>query len=293
MANPETSLQRSGWMKIELQPSLRAAIEHLFFDICSYVLLLVRDSGVAIGAGRVQAFADAVAERDVAASERALQEVLLETCRVDRKLLGKLYDIGTRPMKFLSGMALFDDPQIRAIVDGFFAGASTPLLVRPYNGETLHFFPPGAENHKYNLPIHQDFPYLLQSPRQLTFWLNLTENSGRDAGRIRIYPDTHHLGVPKTRKNPVGHYEVATEFYPAVDLDRHVDSESSLFEMYAVDSLTWHSSIPNTSADSSRITYIFRISDIGCDLRVPFGVDRSVTGSQAFEDLYPELYLPT
>src|SRR5690606_17019846 len=189
------------------------------------------------------------------------------------------------------GRTLFFAPEIEKIVDDFFANDThKPLLVAPYNGETLHVFPPGDENFRYNLPIHQDYPYLLQSSRQLTFWLNLTDNSGGKAGGIRVFPRTHRHGVATTFAGEHGHYEVATDRYPDFDPSICNDSMGDLFEMYAIDSLTWHTSLRNETKDEVRITYIFRISDIGGADRIPFGMDRA-TGQARFEDMHTSLYV--
>ena len=131
----------------------------------------------------------------------------------------------------------------------------------------------GEENFKYNLPIHQDFQYLMQSSSQLTFWLNITDNTNKNAGGIRLYPKTNKLGIAETKKDINGHYEVIDEKYPQVNLNNFTSSKNTAFELYAVDSLTWHKSLHNISKDSVRITYIFRFSDIGSKQRIKYGLD--------------------
>ncbi|MBX3508044.1 MAG: hypothetical protein KF714_04605 [Parvibaculum sp.] len=286
----QPTLDRDGWEKVEVAGALKLQIEVLYRDLCAYTLILADDGAVttppALGSLR-----EALADGSVFEIEPYFQSVLLSLARTDRKVLGKIYDIGTRPMKLMSGRKLFYAPEIEKIADQFFASNThQPLLVSPFNGETLHVFPPGVENYRYNLPIHQDYPYLLQSSRQLTFWLNLTDNSGGRAGGIRVYSGTHRHGIAMTFAGEHGHYEVATEHYPNFDPSRYNDSAGGLFEMYAVDSLTWHASLRNETEDQVRITYIFRISDIGAPDRVPFGMDRA-TGQAKFEDLHADLYI--
>lgn len=285
------SLAEDGWERIVFSDALKRDVEALFFDVCNYLLVLVKnDARFDETAQRL--LRKAVTDRDAVAAERHLQTITLELNAKDRKLLGKLYDLGTRPMRLMSGMRLFFNPQIQQIVEQFFGQPEAPsILVRPFNGETLHVFPPGEENYRYNLPVHQDFPYLLQSEKQLTFWLNLTDNLNGEAGGVRIYPRTHKLGLPKTTKNTFGHYEVAVEHYPEFDQNDYVESASGMFELYAIDSLTWHSSVPSISKDSTRLTYIFRVSDIGAPDRIPYGADRSHPQGKRFENLYPELYI--
>jgi hypothetical protein len=49
-------------------------------------------------------------------------------------------------------------------------------------------------------------------------------------------------------------------------------------------------SIPNTSSDSVRQTYIFRTSDIGAPGRLPYGQDTSGSEEAMFEDYYGEQF---
>lgn len=283
------TLASDGWEPLSVQGDLQHCIEALFRDLCAYTLVIA-DDGRIIAPLELKKFREALAEGAAVEVEPLFQEALIAIARKNRKLLGKLYDIGTRPMKLLSGRALFFSPEIGKVISGFFShGTHNPLLVSPYNGETLHVFPPGEENYRFNLPVHQDYPYLLQSSRQLTFWLNLTNNSGAKVGGIRIFPGTHRHGVARTFAGEHGHYEVATNTYSDFNPSLFHDSEGGLFDMYAVDSLTWHTSLRNETEDQVRITYIFRVSDIA-DSRVPFGMDRS-TGEARFEDLHAALYV--
>jgi hypothetical protein len=287
----QPGLVRDGWKKIEITGTLEQRVEALFRDLCAYTLVIADDGGVTPPAA-LEHFRQALTEGGtVSEIEPLFQSVLLSIARTDRKVLGKIYDIGTRPMKFMSGRSLFFAAEIEKVLGEFFTtDTHQPLLVTPYNGETLHVFPPGEENFRYNLPVHQDYPYLLQSSRQLTFWLNLTDNSEGKAGGIRVFPGTHRHGVAKTFAGEHGHYEVATDRYPDFDPSACNDSKGGLFEMYAVDSLTWHTSLRNETEDQVRITYIFRISDISGVERIPFGMDRA-TGQARFEDFHAELYI--
>jgi hypothetical protein len=266
-------LKDSGFSKINVTGELLKDIEGLYFDMCNYFCIILQDSKLDINEENFIEFKRLL--KDGGSSQEVdvfFQKLLLEVNRKQRKLLGKLYDIGTRPMKLLSGENIFHNEEIQKIISDFFF-EDRPLLVKPSNGETMHIFPPGPENFKYNLPIHQDFPYLMQSPSQLTFWLNLTQNTGKQSGGVRIYPGTHKLFVPRTRKDENGHFEVETESYAGFDRNKYVDSVGSQFELYAIDSLTWHSSNRNISDDSVRLTYIFRVSNIGSQCRVKYGLD--------------------
>ena len=80
-----------------------------------------------------------------------------------------IYDIGTGPAKLLSAMRLKLHPTFVGLARAVFG--TSAVLASPTLSDTLHVFPPGAENFRFNLPIHQDYPYLMQSPAQLTLWV--------------------------------------------------------------------------------------------------------------------------
>jgi hypothetical protein len=81
------------------------------------------------------------------------------------------------------------------------------ILVTPQSGDTLHFFPPGSEFYKYNLPPHQDYQYLMQSPSQITFYMGLSKYKD-DVGGLRIWEKSHKLGILPTTTNEFGSFEV-------------------------------------------------------------------------------------
>jgi len=89
-----------------------------------------------------------------------LNELITQLSKNNRKEVGYIYDLGTRPMKLLRRINLKNHPKIISLINVFFKNKS--ILANPHLGETLHIFPPGKENYKYNLPMHRDYPYLMQ-----------------------------------------------------------------------------------------------------------------------------------
>lgn len=112
-------------------------------------------------------------------------------------------------------------------------------------------------------------------------------------GGVRLFSGTHKYGIPITSVDVNGHYEVAgvgkSDLGAVLARHEYVDSESSLFEFYAVDSLLWHQSLRSQAFDSVRVTYIFRFSDIGNSCRLPYGLDTSKGAS--FRTLYSSLFI--
>lgn len=283
-------LIQNGVQKIEIGHRLENDILEFLYDICGVIILFLQ--GDKFNNSILNLFKESYKCGNKKKVIELLDSVLISINEIDRSVIAKIYDMGTRPTRFLSANQLFYNEQIQEIVDHFFKNNShTPILVKPFNGETLHVIPPGEENFRFNLPIHQDFPYLLQSEKQLTFWLNLTKSNKQDQGGIRVYPDTHKYGIPYTKKDDHGHYEVDIASYPEFDESKYIDSESSQFELYAIDSLTWHASRRNISPEGVRMTYIFRISDVSDKYAINYGQDGLMDSQKKFEDIYTELYV--
>tara|TARA_B100000787_G_scaffold154059_1_gene128659 strand:+ start:895 stop:1776 length:882 start_codon:yes stop_codon:yes gene_type:complete len=152
-----------------------------------------------------------------------LNELITQISKTNRKEIGYLYDLGTRPMKLLSGINLKNHPKIISLINVFFKNKS--ILANPYLGETLHIFPPGKENYKYNLPMHQDYPYLMQSPEQITSYINLGNLQSNGNGGIKVWLGSHKEGITSSRiikknkkrvtknKNYIERKYLATNFY--------------------------------------------------------------------------------
>jgi hypothetical protein len=63
-----------------------------------------------------------------------------------------------------------DAPHVTSALSLYIRRIHLGKLASPALSDTLHVFPPGTENLRSNLPIHQDYPYLMQSPAQITVW---------------------------------------------------------------------------------------------------------------------------
>jgi len=301
-----SQLKEHGFCRLQPSKGLNALIKRFFHDICKYALI-VYDDASHNSAKKIlrRELTKAIEEDEPLLSSHYLNLIFMDIANTDRSLLGYIYEMGTCPSKFDSARLLASSDDIRNINNAFFGAknlkgettasrrTSHPLIVMPHNGETLHLFPPGDQEFKHNLPIHQDFPYLLQSQSQITYWLNLSNSITCYNGGIRLYRRTHTYQLPITTTNHLGHYEVhglpEQDAKTVLHAHEFVDSESTLFELYAVDSLLWHQSLRSKAKDSVRMTYIFRFSDINTPDRLPFGVDTSKGNS--FKDHFSNLYL--
>ena len=208
--------------------------------------------------------------KDIILIDQAMQKAMQEVQSKDRKLLSKLYDMGTRPNKFISGEKLFNK-EITKITKKFFEskGNINPLLVKPQKGETLHVFTPGENDYIHNLPIHQDFQYLGQSRDQITFWLFLSGD--KNSGGVRIFNGSHRYGALKCEMNENNLYEVSKSITDKIDVESAIDFGGEQFQLIAIDSLLLHKSIRSKSKSSTRLTYIWRVSSINSINRVKFG----------------------
>jgi ectoine hydroxylase-related dioxygenase (phytanoyl-CoA dioxygenase family) len=131
-------------------------------------------------------------------SKHNLNKLITEVSKTNRKDIGYLYDLGTRPLKLLSGIDLKNHPIIIKIVKKLMKKKS--IIANPYLGETLHIFPPGKDNFKYNLPMHQDYPYIMQSPEQITSYINLGKLQSHGNGGIKVWLGSHKEGISDSKK---------------------------------------------------------------------------------------------
>lgn len=216
-----------------------------------------------------------------------LDEIVTSLAARDRAALGTIYDLGTQPNKLLSGNLLKTHPAFVDFAKACFGDAA--LLATPALSDTLHVFPPGEENFRYNLPIHQDYPYLLQSPRQFTIWINLG-SLHEGVGGITVWPGSHEREVRMTAVSQHGHLETVVA---RNELTKYAscDITSDIGDVVIMDTHLLHSSNRNRTSDASRIVQLFRYSDLSDQRAISFGwasAERRVEPKVAFADLYPE-----
>ena len=198
-------------------------------------------------------------------------------------------DLGTQPNKFISANRLkYSDFIVKFMYKLFGENA---ILTTPSAGDTLHLFMPGQAFHKYSLPIHQDYQYLMQSPKQATFYLGLSK-AKQNCGGLEYWPKSHKLGILKSCRNEHGSFKVSDEDY----VKNNFSSEEFFWnpgDIAIFDSLLSHRSIPNTSTDAGRVVQIFRYSDINNDVSKQYNWRSTVypRRSVQFEDEHASLYL--
>ncbi|MGH9429004.1 MAG: phytanoyl-CoA dioxygenase family protein [Terriglobia bacterium] len=225
--------------------------------------------------------------RSTGVEDLDLADSITALAAADRPSVGRIFDLGTRPAKLMSGQSLKLHPLLTALTSAAFGPGA--LIASPSQSDTLHLFPPGQANWRYNSPLHQDYPYLLQSPRQITFWINF----GRyipEVGGVTYWPGSHKLGVRKQRKGEFGTLVAAVE---ESELSAHEQQDhfADVGDVLVMNSLVLHRSIKNQTTDGSRIVQLFRYSD----LRHPQAVQlRWVSaefqnGGAAFAAAHPDL----
>ena len=174
---------------------------------------------------------------------------------IDGKIITNL---GTQHNKFNSFNRIKYSNYVSSILNEIYGNKN--ILVTPQSGDTLHFFPPGSEFYKYNLPPHQDYQYLIQSPSQITFYMGLSKYKD-DVGGLRIWEKSHKLGILPTTTNEFGSFEV-DDYKNILNDFKVLDYKWNMGDFGLFDSLISHSSIPNISQNNGRIVQIFRFSDI-------------------------------
>ena len=71
-----------------------------------------------------------------------MQNAMFNVQKIDRALLGKLYEMGTRPNKFLTGNRLFFNDEIMRNTEAFRSNQKVNIFCQTQKGETLHLFTP-------------------------------------------------------------------------------------------------------------------------------------------------------
>ena len=201
---------------------------------------------------------------------------------VDGKIITNL---GTQPNKFSSFNEIKFSPYVNSLLKEIYKGDS--ILSTPQAGDTLHFFPPGEEFFKYNLPPHQDYQYLMQSPEQITFYLGLSLHKN-EAGGLRLWEKSHKLGILPTTRNEFGSFEVIESDFMLKDY-QPFDYEWNVGDFGFFDSLISHSSIPNVSSNAGRIVQIFRFCNLNNSIAKSYDFKSCVYDRDGvlFSDIHP------
>jgi len=218
----------------------------------------------------------------------SLNKIITDLSKNHRSDVGLLYDLGTRPIKLLSGTQLKTHPSILNIINELMPNS---LVGFPYQGETLHIFPPGNANFKYNLPMHQDYPYIMQSPHQLTTYINMGELQEKGNGGIRIWIGSHKEGLSTSIPSENNLRVTANKQYY---LDNFIQEDISFDESdFAIfDSLIQHEGIQNHSI-CTRIVQLIRYSNLNNKISIDYGwkstelksSDRGIEFANAHPDL--------
>lgn len=203
-------------------------------------------------------------------------------------------DIGTQPNKFSSFCNIKYSSLISKLTKSILnedesLHAGTNPIVTPQSGDTLHFFAPGEKFFKYNLPNHQDFPYLMQSQRQLTCYLGLSDYQ-EGVGGLGFYLGSNSLGVVKHHKNTNGSFEISDQ--EILEPFKYEEFYWNPGDFAIFDSLLIHRSIPNITSKHGRLVQIFRFSGLSKSTQSPYHFQSTAYPKRSvnFEEFYPDLY---
>lgn len=210
-----------------------------------------------------------------------------KVCAMDGKIIT---DMGTQPNKLFHLNRIKYSGMVQQLLGSIWP--SDAVVATPQAGDTLHLFAPGERYLPYNLPMHQDYPYLMQSPQQVTFYLGMSDF--RDGcGGLQFWESSHKAGVLASTKNRHGAYEVAdvdavAGRYPEVSY--HWNAGDFAF----FDSLLCHRSIANGARDAGRVVQIFRFSNLNHPVAGQFNWYSTSYGRRGvhFDAAFPELFVP-
>ena len=209
-----------------------------------------------------------------------LNQIITAISEYKREEVGFVYDLGTRPIKIASGSMLKTHPTLLGLFKQLFKNG---VIGFPYLGETLHIFPPGKDNFKYNLPMHQDYPYILQSPEQFTVYANLGENL-ENTGGIKIWLKSHKDGVSDAKQIKYG-YWVTKNIQYYKNTYEELNLTFGKGDLAIFNSLIQHEGIQNHS-ECTRIVQLIRYSNLNNEnsIRNSWRSTGSETSSLNFSD---------
>jgi hypothetical protein len=206
----------------------------------------------------------------------------------------------SHPMKLMSGNLLKCDPRLMFVLRKLMG--EDAVIASPTMSDSILFniatdlLPSAVDGAPHqSLPIHQDYPYMMQSDRQLVVWIPLVEYN-HQLGGFHCWLGSHKDGpAPQTKK---GDYYALEESGASLDkrFERHfVDWQ--LGDVVVFDSLLVHQTVRNTHPTETRIIQMFRFSDLNSQTaeeyfwRSTAYVDRSKTNRKAIslEDIRPDL----
>jgi len=216
---------------------------------------------------------------------------LLVRLNAVKPLDGKIItDMGTQPNKLFHLNRLKFSRVVERILQALWTEQA--VLASPQAGDTLHFFAPGERYLPYNLPMHQDYPYLMQSPQQITFYLGMSDHRDR-VGGLQYWEGSHREGVLAATRNRHGAYEVHDSAAISTRY-REVSYHWNAGDFAFFDSLLCHRSIPNESTDAGRVVQIFRFSNLNHPTAETYRWYSTSYPRRGvnFDAQLPELYIP-
>ena len=169
-----------------------------------------------------------------------------------------LYHLGTQPIQLVVGNQLKYSDRCLKIARAILGESA--ILGSPSASDSLIGFPPGREFERVLLPIHEDFPYLLQSSRQITFWLSLSPYV-EGVGGIDLWLGTHKNGLYRSKKLESGHYEAEISQEQLARFSM-ASVNWDFADLVIMDAHLLHRGCPNRTLDRTRIVQLFRYTDL-------------------------------
>ncbi len=189
-------------------------------------------------------------------------DLISTLAKVDQSLPKYLADMGTQPNKLISANLLKYQPEILSLITAILG--QDAIFATPAAGDTLHFFIHGEFFQRYNLPIHQDYPRLMQSLDQITLFFSLNHQH-EEVGGLYYWPESHQEGLMPIKNNDKNYYEVVLNDEILNKYQRH-EMRLGFGDVAIFHSLLWHQTIANTSAEHSRIVQLFRYANINNEM---------------------------
>lgn len=234
---------------------------------------------------------------ELATPDEPLNQLITRLHRCNAAYPRYLHGLCSNPSKLVSAAQL----KYHSLITNFcrIIFGKEAIIATPSKSDLISFFFPNKSFVEYNLPVHQDFQYMMQSPRQIVVWIPLCERAPK-IGSIRLWQKSHQKGIRKAQITDGFQYEVVAS---ADELNGYEEQilDWEFGDIIFMHSLLLHQTVENEETDHTRVVQIYRFSDLNdatsrsLHWRSTDYVDQSkgpFCKSIKFEESFPDLIKP-
>jgi len=188
----------------------------------------------------------------------SLEDILSLSFQSNPQANVPLYHLGTQPNQLVSGNKLKSSEKLIKLTTWILGDDA--ILATPVSGDTLSGFHASKSLDHMVLPIHEDFPYILQSSRQITIWISLSHYH-EDLGKLEFWLGSHKHGPHDFIKDKFNRFEAKVSDEQLAQF-KHISVKWDFSDLIIMHTHMLHRGQINRSNDKTRLIQIFRYTDL-------------------------------